>query len=146
MTGAQRRSAPDALSAMAASTSTTANALNGAARAGVSSGTAARSLKTAGITVTGISMITVPETVGVRIRWKSARRTEIRKGTREEMMTSVASKAGPPAATALMQTAMKAPEAPMMSTWPEPIRPVRSDCSAVVRPQIATVPNTAHER
>ena len=51
-----------------------------------------------------------------------------------------------PLATALMQTAMKAPEAPMMSTCPEPIRPVRIACSIVVAPQIATVPNTAHDR
>jgi len=49
----------------------------------------------AGIAVTGISMITVPETVVVKIRWNSVRRTEIRSGAREETMTRVASKAGP---------------------------------------------------
>ena len=61
--------------------------------------------KTMGITVTAISMMTVPATVGVRIRRNS-----------EEARTSVASIPGPPLASAAMQTAMKAPEVPMMST------------------------------
>ena len=59
------------------------------------------------------------------------------------MTTRVASIAGPPSATAVMQTPMKAAELPMTSTWPPPIRPMRTDCNAVVTPEIATAANTA---
>ena len=89
-------------------------------------------------------MMTVPETVGVRMRRNSARRTDRRIWKSAEMTTSVASIAGPPSATAVMQTPMKAAELPMTSTWPPPIRLMRTDCNAVVTPEIATAANTAH--
>ena len=127
-------------------TSTTTSALSGGARVGLPSGTALSRSKTAGITVTGISMITVPETDGVRIRWNSDSLAERRIGTNDAIRTRIAISAGPPSETAATQTAMKAPEAPITSTWPEPIRPTRKACTIVVAPQIATVPNTAHER
>ena len=111
MTGAQRRSAPAAFSAMPAMTATTSPALSGAASAGLPSGTSASRSNTAGITVTGISMMTVPETVGVSTRWNSESRTDIATGTKEETRTRVASSAGPPAETAEMQTEMNAAEA-----------------------------------
>ena len=88
-------------------------ALNGAASAGLPSGTAASRSNTAGITVTGISMMTVPETVGVSTRWNSESRADSMSGTKDETTTRVASSAGPPVETAAMQTAMKAPEAPI---------------------------------
>ena len=127
-------------------TSTTTSALSGAANVGVSAGTALSRSKTAGMTVTGISMTTVPETVGVRMRWNSDNRAESRIGTNDATSTRIAISAGPPSATAVMQTAMKAPDAPITSTCPEPIRPARKACKIVVAPQIATVANTAHER
>ena len=61
------------------------------------------------------------------------------------MITSVASSAGPPSATAVMLTEMNAAEAPMSSTCPPPNRPKRNACSTVVSPETATVANTAHE-
>ena len=88
-------------------------------------------------------MITVPATVGVMTRCTSASRQENANGTKAVMTTSVASSAGPPSATAVMLTEMKAAEAPMSSTCPPPKRPRRSACSMVVRPDTATVANTA---
>ena len=127
-------------------TRTTASAHSGAADGGVSAGTALSRLKTAGMTVTGISMTTVPETDGVRTRWNSESRAARTRGTTEAINTRIAISAGPPSATAVMQTAMKAPEAPITSTWPEPSRQARKACRTVVAPQIATVANTAQER
>ena len=72
--------------------------------------------KTMGMTVTAISMITVPATVGVRIRLSSESRAERANWKSEEMTTSVASMAGPPLASAATHTAMKAPEVPIIST------------------------------
>ena len=69
-----------------------------------------------GITVTGISMMTVPATVGVRTRRNSERRAESANWKSEEMTTKVASIAGPPSASAAMHTAMKAPEVPIRRT------------------------------
>ena len=61
------------------------------------------------------------------------------------MITRVASSAGPLLATAAMQTVIKAPEVPMTSTCPVPIRPMRNACSTVVVPQTATEASTAHD-
>ena len=72
--------------------------------------------KTIGMTVTGISMMTVPATVGVRIRRSSESRHASRNWKREEMTTRIASMAGPPWASAATQMAMKAPEVPITST------------------------------
>ncbi len=61
-------------------------------------------------------MITVPATVGVRIRRNSERRLAKANWNRDEIMTSVASMAGPPSAIAVMQIAMNAPEVPIKRT------------------------------
>ena len=116
MTGAQRRNAPVALSAMAAMTSMVASALNGAADAGLPSGTSVSSPNTIGITVTGISMMTVPATVGVRMRRNNERRPASANWNNAETTTRVASMAGPPFAIAATQIAMKAPEVPIART------------------------------
>ena len=76
ITGAHRRSAPVALSAMPTMTTTVAKALSGAASAGAPFGTSLNILKTMGITVTAISMMTVPATVGVSTHRNSERRSE----------------------------------------------------------------------
>ena len=101
---------------MPAMTSAVTRAESGAASSGVSGGTCDSMPKTMGITVTGISMITVPETVGVRIRRSSDNRHAIRNWKRDEITTRVASMAGPPWAMAATQIAMKAPEVPMTRT------------------------------
>ena len=52
-------------------TSTVARAVSGAPAGGAAAGTSASMSKTIGITVTAISMITVPATVGVNTRRSS---------------------------------------------------------------------------
>ena len=101
---------------MPAMTTTVSSALTGAANSGLPSGTAFSMPKMIGITVTGISMITVPATVGVRIRRKSESRAASANWNRAEATTSVASIAGPPLAIAATQIAMKAPEVPIART------------------------------
>ena len=74
MTGAQRRSAPVAFSASPIMTSTVTRALSGADKGGALCGTSLSVSNTMGITVTAISMITVPATVGVSTRRNSESR------------------------------------------------------------------------
>ena len=95
MTGAQRRTRTPPFSTMAATTTRVVSALRGPATAGVSGGTFSSCSKMTGITVTGVSMMTVPVTVGVRIRRKSASRAENASWKRARATTRVASRAGP---------------------------------------------------
>ena len=97
-------------------TSTVASALTGADSGGAPSGTWVSMSNTIGITVTAISMITVPATVGVSILRSRDSRAASANWNSEEMTTRVASIAGPPLARAATQTAMNAPEVPISST------------------------------
>ena len=65
------------------------------------------------MTVTAISMITVPATVGVMMRRSSDRCDASRNWKIAEVATSVASMPGPPSASAATATAMKAPDVPI---------------------------------
>ena len=114
MTGAQRRQTPAARRVTATVTTIVTAALTGAAAGDAPSGTWVSMSKTMGMTVTAISMITVPQTVGVKSRRSSASRTERANCTRAEAATSDASIPGPPSARAVTQTAMKAPEVPII--------------------------------
>jgi len=91
-------------------------------------------------------MMTVPEVTGVRNRRNLENHAESANWNADEARTRVASIAGPPSASAVTQTAIKAPEAPVSSTWPAPSRPTRSAWSAVIAPATATATNAAHER
>ena len=97
-------------------TATAIRAHTGAAAAGVPFGTSPSILKMIGMTATGISMITVPATVGVKMRRNNDSRDASANWNREEMTTRVASMPGPPFAIAVMQTEMKAPEVPISRT------------------------------
>ena len=90
-----------------------ASAVMGAAAGPAPSGAANTRSKPMGITVTAISMITVPATVGVITRRSSDRREEIRNWKSDDATISVASNAGPPSWSAATDTAMKTPEVPM---------------------------------
>ncbi|MCE2461720.1 MAG: hypothetical protein J4F38_13210 [Pseudomonadales bacterium] len=72
--------------------------------------------KMIGMTVTAMSMITVPATVGVSTRRKRESRAENANWNNAEMTTRVASSAGPPSTNAVTQMAMNAPDVPMAST------------------------------
>ena len=97
-------------------TITVTRALTGAAASGLPSGTPFSIPNMIGITVTGISMITVPATVGVSIRRNSDSRLASANWKSAEAATSVASIAGPPFAVAATQIAMNAPDVPMART------------------------------
>ena len=112
-TGTHRRSRPWARKASPTMTSSVAPALTGAAAALASFGTSLSMSKMSGITVTAMSMMTVPATVGVMILRTHASRAAKPNWNSAEMSTSVASMAGPPSASAVTLTAMNAPEVPM---------------------------------
>ena len=135
-----------ARSASAAMTINVVAALAGAAIAGVPSGTSLSIPKMIGITVTAISMITVPATVGVMMRRSSASRSESANWNSAEIATRVASNPGPPSTSDVTQTAMKAPEVPMRSGYPAPIRPTRTACMIVVSPLTRSAAKTAQVR
>ena len=113
MTGAHRRIRPFAVSVMPAITIRVAPALSGAASGGVPIGTFFNWSNMTGMIVTGVSMRTVPVTVGVRMRRNSERRAEKTNWTRARVTTRVASNAGPPAERAVMLTAMATPDVPI---------------------------------
>ena len=52
---------------------------------------------------------------------------------------------GPPSTRAATQTAMKAPDVPIISTCPAPIRPTRTVWRTVVTPLISSAAKTAHD-
>ena len=61
-------------------------------------------------------MMTVPETVGVSTRRNIASRVDNTNGTMDATTTSVASRAGPPSATAVTATPTTAREVPITAT------------------------------
>ena len=105
--------APCAFSEMPTTTARVVAALRGPPAGAVPSGTLFSSAKITGITVTGVSMMIVPVTVGVRIRRNSASRAAKANCRSAMASTSVARRAGPPASSAAMLTAMAAPDAPV---------------------------------
>ena len=113
ITGAHRRSPARAFSTIPAMTIRVVSALSGAASGGVPSGTFSSCSRRTGMTVTGVSIMTVPVTVGVRIRLNSESRTEKANWKIARLTTRMASMAGPPAASAAMLTAIATPGVPM---------------------------------
>ena len=97
-------------------TSTGTSALVGALQAELPSGEAVTMSKTSGITVTAISISTVPATTGVTSRLNSDSLAASKNWNSDDATTSVASKPGPPSTSAATHTAMNAPEVPIMST------------------------------
>ena len=123
-----------------------AKAANGEAAEGVPSGTSASMPNTMGMTVAAISMMTVPETTGVKIRRSTERRAARANWNSADMTTRLAITAGPPSTSAATQTAKNAPEAPMTRMCPAPMRQTRAAWMMVVMPLISSAANTAHAR
>ena len=144
--GAQMRNAPVAHRARPTVTMSVTIALTGDAAGAAPSGTSASISKAIGTIVTAMSAMTVPATVGVMMRLSSASRAASPNWIREEITISVASIAGPPWVRAVTHTAMNAPDVPMMSMWPAPIRPKRTACAIVLIPLMTSAANTAQIR
>ena len=134
ITGDQSRHAGGARSTRAATVKSVTAAVRAAASCDAPSGTSVSVSKTTGMTVAAMSMITVPETTGVKMRRSSESRAASANWMSEETMMREAISEGPPSTSAATQTAMKAPEVPMMRTCPAPARPTRRAWSAVVTP------------
>ena len=115
MMGDHRRNDGGARIMSRAMTRMVERAARGAAIGDASSGTSLSVSNMMGITATAISMITVPETTGVKIRRSQDRREASRNWKRDEMTIRLAIVAGPPSTSAVTQTAMNAPEVPMTS-------------------------------
>ena len=122
------------------------SAATGAAAGAVPSGTCVSASNTRGITVTAINMITVPETTGVKMRRNSGSRAASRNWNIDETTMRLAIVAGPPTFNAVTQTAINAPEVPMMSTCPAPNRPTRAAWRTVVAPLTSSAAKMAHDR
>ena len=90
----------------------------GAAAGSVPSGTSVSVPNTIGMTVAAINIITVPETTGVNMRRSSESRAARRNWSSDDTTMRLAIVDGPPFNRAATQTAMKAPDVPMMSTCP----------------------------
>ena len=113
MSGAQRRTSPVPTAPTMRIATKVTPALTGAAATGAPSGMSSSMSKAMGVTVTEISMMTMPATIGVTMRRTNDSWAANRNWNSEEAMTSVASSPGPPSASAVMLTAMNAPEVPM---------------------------------
>ena len=118
----------------------------GAAESLAPSGTSVSVSKTTGATVAVISMITVPVTTGVKMRRNRESRAASRNWNSDETTTRLASVDGPATTRAATQTAMNAPDVPMISTCPDPRRPHRAACSTVVSPLTTIAANTPQAR
>ena len=110
------------------------------------SGTSVSMPNMMGNTVAAISMMTVPDTTGVNIRRSSDRRAAMANWNSDDTTMRLAIVAGPAVTSAATHTAMNAPEVPIMSTWPAPMRPSRAACRTVVAPLTSRAANTPHAR
>ena len=134
ISGDHNRNAGGARSISAVTVARVARAVTGAAASDAPSGTSCIVSNTIGMTVAAISMITVPETIGVKIRRSSESRAASMNWNSDDMTTRLAIVEGPPSTRAATQTAMKAPDVPIIRTCPEPIRPKRTAWRMVVTP------------
>ena len=98
----------------------------------------------AGMPSTAASVIPVPSSVGVTMRWIAAICGDSAICTMADTTSNVPSKPGPPASSASAQTAMNATEGPAMSAYPVPIRLDRLACRSVAIPDARRAANTAH--
>ena len=123
-----------------------ASAVSGAAAGPAPSGVRKLRSKPMGITVTAISMMTVPATVGVTTRRSTESREEIRNWNSDDATIRVASSPGPPRRNAATDTAMKTPEVPMSRMYPAPILPSGRACNMVEMPHTTSAANAAQAR
>ena len=118
----------------------------GAAACDASSGTSPRVSNTIGITVAVISITTTPATTGVKMRRSSESLDAIANWNSDDTTTRLAIVDGPPSISAATQTAMNAPDVPMIRTCPAPTRPTRTAWTMVVTPLTSIAAKTAQDR
>ena len=145
ITGDQTRQVGGARSTSTTTVTMVTSAAAGAAACDISSPTSPMVSNTSGMTVAAISMITVPETTGVNIRRSTDSRAASANWNSDDTTTRLAIVAGPPSTRAATQTAMNAPDVPIISTWPDPNRPTRTAWRIVVAPLTSSAAKTAHD-
>ena len=146
MMGAQMRTTLGPRIASATTTTIVTAAATAPADAETPSGTVDIMSYSIGSTVAAMSMITVPETTGVSSRRNHDSLDASMNWKNDETTIRLAMVAGPPSTMAAMHTAMNAPDVPIISTWPEPMRHTRTACNMVVIPLTTMAANTAHAR
>ena len=146
MTGAHNRRLPEDFNAMAMTNTMVTRALAGALQSDLPSGDAFTMSKMSGITVTAMSISTVPATTGVTSRRNNESLAASKNWNSEDATTSTANKPGPPSTSAVTHTAMNAPEVPTSSTYPAPMRPNRTAWRIVLTPLTIAAANTAQVR
>ena len=104
-------------------TASVARATMSASVWGSPSGISLRSPNTMGITVAAMSIITVPATIGVKMRRRSDRRAARANWKSDDATMRAAISVGPPSTSAATQTPMNAPDVPIMRTCPDPRAP-----------------------
>ena len=113
MTGAHSRHTPELTRVIATTAASVTPAVTGAASGDAPSGTSVSRPRTSGPIVTGISISTVPATVGVKTRRNHDSLVASTNWNREAMTIRLAISPGPPCSRADTHTAMKAPELPI---------------------------------
>ena len=96
--------------------------------------------------VADISIRTVPATVGVIIRRRSESRETNANWKITEITIRLDSIAGPPSASVVMQTAMKAEAETTESGYPDPNRQIRKVCRILPRPHTTRLEKNSHAR
>ena len=109
-------------------------ATRGGAAEAVPSGASLSMSNTMGMMVAAMSMITVPETTGVKMLRSTERRAARANWNRADTTTRLAIRAGPPWISAATHTAKNAPEVPIIRMCPAPMRQRRADWRMVVIP------------
>ena len=81
----------------------------------------------------------------MKMRRSSESRAAIANWNSDDMTMRLAIVDGPPSTSAVTQTAMNAPDVPMMSTCPAPIRPAFAVWRMVVAPLTIRAAKMAHD-
>ena len=118
----------------------------GAAKEGAPSGMSGSLPSTTDMIVADISIRTVPATVGVIIRRRSESREINANWKIAETAMRLDSIAGPPSASVVMQTAMKAEAEATMSGYPDPNRQIRRVCRIMPRPHTTRLAKNSHAK
>ena len=146
LNGATKRQRPLVFSATITETSSVAPAITGPADVGASAGRSSTVSNAIGSTLTAISIVTVPDTVGVTIRLNAGSHQARAICIKLQTIIRLANVASPAAVTVATMMAMNIAAGQASTTWPAPKRWNRDACNAVMPAQITMAENTLHVR
>ena len=117
-------------------------AISGPTVAGVPAGRSWSVSNAIGKTLTAISIVTVPETVGVMIRRSVGSHQASATWTRLHTISKLAKVAGPAAGIVATMIAMNIAAGQVSTMWPAPNRHSWNDCKVVIAAQISIAAKT----